>query len=279
MNIVSKSVLALVLTAGAVLAQDPGQQPTGGDSTTIVIKDPGTLPPSLPPIPTSTPSTPPTTGTTAPTTEPSPSPDPGGNGNRKGRTTINIVVYKNGDNKELEGATVEVERKGTRELTTDKNGRVTFTVKRETEFEVTVTKEGFDPITFKRKLGKEADWATARVELFKKSTGTSFVGEFRVGRSADNEDPERDSARFNFTVKYYKDHSPIKDARIVLSRGDGNVVRRETTDAQGEAEIIIRENSQFHVAVRAEGYAEYTTRLSPGQMATSRRVVIQLRKK
>lgn len=244
MNAITKSLIALLVTASAALAQDPSQTPP------------------------STGAVPPTTSTTGTAQAPNP----------ENFTAIHIVVQQNGG-RPLEGANVKVTRpRGTEEMTTDDKGRIHFRVRREAEFEVEVSADGFDPIKFKRKLGKEADWATARVELFKKQLGTSYVGEFRVGRSADRENPERDFAKFVFDVRYYKDKSPIAGAAIVLHRADGRVVRRTTTDDQGDAEILIREGTTFTVKVKADGYADYTTRLSPGQLATSRRVAIQLRK-
>lgn len=249
MNRIVTTLFALAITATAALAQDPAQTPP----TT-----------SAPPAASTTP--------TPATTPPAANPD------RPLRTSVVIAVFANGG-KPLENATITVER-GDRsdEIATDDKGRAHFHVRRGLEFEVTVAAEGFDPIKFKRTLGKEADWAVARVMLFKKQLGTSYVGEFRVGRSADKENPERDFARFAFEVRYFKDKSPIAGARIVLHRADGKVVRRTVTDEQGDAEIFIREGTTFNVKVKAEGYADYTTRLSPGQMATGRKVNIQLRK-
>lgn len=247
MNVITKSLIALVLATSA-FAQDPSQTPPSDAS--------------VPPAPATTAASPAPAGQAA---------DPA--------TVIHIVVAANGSNRPLEGATVKVTRpRGTDEILTDEKGRVNFRVRREAEFEVEVTLDGFDTLKFKRKLGPNADWATARVEMFKKQLGTSYVGEFRVGRSADRENPERDFAKFVFDVRYYKDKSPIAGAAIILHRADGRVIRRTTTDAQGDAEILIREGTTHNVKVKADGYADYQTRLSPGLMATSRRVAIQMRK-
>lgn len=217
----------------------------------------------------------------AATTPPSPqaSIDPACDPTDSLRIRLVVKVLANGKT-DLEGACVTIQR-GNREseITTDEDGRCAISVRRGAEFTGTVSMPGYDTVKFHRNLGDGVDWATVKIHLYKKELSNSLVAEFRTGKTADLENPERDFARFIFDVNYYKGHTPIDNAVIVLSRPDGKVARRLHVDEDGRVETLVREGNKLDVKVRAPGYADYNTRLAPGLKATSRRVVVNLRKK
>lgn len=233
-------------------------------------------PPYCPPAPTASPETPvPPVHETEDSKE-QPDPDP----KRRGRATLYVKVLANGE-KPLDCATVIVDR-GSRsdELTTDEDGRAAgLRIRHGVEFTVTVKADGFLPAKFTKVFARGADWGIAKVHLYRPQLSKSFVAEWRVARNSSKENPERDFALFIFDVNYYKDKKAIEGAHITLTRPDEKVTHRLCTDEDGRAEILIREKTAFAVRVKAQSYADYTTRVAPGLRATRRRVNVFLKRK
>lgn len=179
----------------------------------------------------------------------------------------------------MAGAAVKVSSGGAViDLKTDALGNAGCDLKRDALFTATVSAEGYLPCVFTRVLGPAADWGIANVVMSPARLGTSRVAEWRIGRTNPNENPERDFARFNFSVKYYKTGALIGGAKIAISRADGTSFANLTTDANGFATVLVPENTVMKVKVTAAGYNDYATLLAPDQAASSRQVNILLRK-
>lgn len=192
---------------------------------------------------------------------------------------LTVRVQKDGGGA-IAGAAIRVTSGGqTKDLVSDGAGNASCDLARNASFTATVTAAGYDKLTFSRALGAAADFAIAVVIMVPPRQGVSRVGEWRIGRTnEEKENPEKDFARFNFSVKYYKNGSPINGATITLARTDGSVFATLTTNALGAATVLVPENTVLKVKVTAAGYAEYNTALAPGQRATSRQVNILMRK-
>ena len=162
--------------------------------------------------------------------------------------------------------------------TSDGNGNAAFTAAAGAAFQTSITVAGYRGLNFSRNFPAAASWALAQIVLQRRASGTSYVAQYRTGVTGPNEDPSQDSARFNFVVAYYRDGSAIAGATITLTNNTDGSVRTLTTDGNGAATCLVREQSSISVQIDAAGYASYTTSLSPGLNATSRRVAIRLRK-
>lgn len=189
------------------------------------------------------------------------------------------VLLQDANGAAVAGASVTFTQSGaTQSGSSDANGKVSFTPALGVAFNVTILSGVYDRLSFGRTIPASASWGTARAVLQRRAAGSSYVAEWRVGTTGGNEDPEADKARFNFSIKYYRDGSAIPDATITLTDSSGSTYKTLTSDANGTASCLVKEGERMSVQVTANGYAPYNTALAPGKKATSRHVVIRMRK-
>lgn len=200
-------------------------------------------------------------------------------------TPANLTVnVSTDDNKPLAGAVVEVTPRGspTISLTTDDSGTAKSPVPGGVPFNCTVSSSSTKPVSFTRTISAGYDAAIAKVILGPKARGTSQLAEWRLLRTAEGENPEKDFARFNFEVKYYRDGKAIAGATIRLTYAQGDKAGAEfktlTSDDKGQATVLVPEGLSLSVLVTAPGYADYPTRLQPGKKATVRLVNVRMRR-
>lgn len=177
------------------------------------------------------------------------------------------------------GGTVTFTQSGAAQaVSSDGNGKAQFSPALGVTFNIVIQAAGYDRLSFNRTIPSSASFGFARAILKRPAAGTSYLAEWRVGTTGGGEDPELDKARFNFSIKYYRDGSAIEGATITILDSSGAAYKTATTDASGDASVLVKEGQSYRVSVTAAGYATYNTSLAPGGSATSRKVVIRMRK-
>lgn len=177
-------------------------------------------------------------------------------------------------------ATVDVTPDGgsTTSAKVDQSGLATFDVPTAVRFMAVVKAPGYKNFSFARTINAKSSFGAAVCIMCVPRMGNSRVSEWREGSSNPAEDPAKDSARFNFYVKYYKGSLPIAGATIALTKTDGAEFRTLTTDAKGYATVLVTEGLKLNIKVSAAGYVDYLSVLQPGLKASTRNVNVRLRK-
>jgi hypothetical protein len=151
---------------------------------------------------------------------------------------------------------------------------------RGTVYSCTITSPGKAPLTFVRSIpqARTCEWVSAKVIMYPPASGRSYLTEYRIGYTRDNEQPTKDACRFNVWVRDFTNGNPLTGAVLSFYDSCGNLVRSVSTDANGFTSFLVKETVPLTIRVDIPGYASYQTGVDPGREATWRSLEIRLRK-
>jgi hypothetical protein len=165
-------------------------------------------------------------------------------------------------------------------LLTGSDGDVSAKIPRGTVYSCTVVSPGMAPLTFVRNIpdASTCEWVSTKVIMYPPASGRSYLTEYRIGYTRDNEQPIKDACRFNVWVRDFANGSGLSCAVLSFYDSCGNLVRSVATDSTGFTSFLVKEKVPLTIRVEIPGYASYQTGVDPGLEATWRSLEIRLRR-